>query len=137
MNFRPHAFPPFWHFQFLNSPAFLGSRFRPVRLSVTPWTVARQAPLSMGFSRQCWSGVLCPPSGREQTPVSLSPALAGGLFTTSATWEAPPTAPRSAYLFTLLLPSETFPVWEGPYWRAWTCFFPLLGLLALLTKLPH
>ena len=25
---------------------------------VTPWTIARQAPLSMGFSRQeCWSGL--------------------------------------------------------------------------------
>ena len=30
----------------------------PVRLFVTPWTVADQAPLSMGFSRQkCWSGL--------------------------------------------------------------------------------
>ena len=29
----------------------------PVRLFVTPWTVAHQAPLSMGFSRQeYWSG---------------------------------------------------------------------------------
>ena len=27
------------------------SRFSRVRLSATPWTVARQAPLSMGFSR--------------------------------------------------------------------------------------
>ena len=30
----------------------------------TPWTVAHQAPLSMGFSRQeYWSGLLCPPPG--------------------------------------------------------------------------
>ena len=29
-----------------------------VRLFVTPWTIAYQAPLSMGFSRQeCWSGL--------------------------------------------------------------------------------
>ena len=29
-----------------------------------PWTVAHQAPLSMGFSRQeYWSGLPCPPSG--------------------------------------------------------------------------
>ena len=29
-----------------------------VRLFATPWTVAHQAPLSMGFSRQeCWSGL--------------------------------------------------------------------------------
>ena len=33
----------------------------PVRLWVTPWTVAYQAPLSMGFSRQeYWSGVPLP-----------------------------------------------------------------------------
>ena len=31
---------------------------------MTPWTVARQAPLSMGFSRQeYWSGLPCPPPG--------------------------------------------------------------------------
>ena len=33
----------------------------PVRLFVTPWTAAHQAPLSMGFSRQeYWSGVPLP-----------------------------------------------------------------------------
>ena len=36
------------------------------RLVVTPWTVACQAPLSVGVSRQeYWSGVPCP------TPVDL------------------------------------------------------------------
>ena len=60
----------------------------------TPWTVALQAPLSMGFSRQeCWSGLPCPPPGDLPDPgiepESLkSPALVGKLFTTSATWEA-------------------------------------------------
>ena len=35
-----------------------------VRLFVTPWTVACQAPLSMGFSRQeYWSGLPCLPPG--------------------------------------------------------------------------
>ena len=35
-----------------------------VRLFVTPWTVARQAPVSMGFSRQeYWSGLLFPSPG--------------------------------------------------------------------------
>ena len=30
----------------------------------TPWTVAHQAPLSRGLSRQeYWSGLLCPPPG--------------------------------------------------------------------------
>ena len=32
-----------------------------VRLFVTPWTIAHQAPLSMGFPRQeCWSGLPFP-----------------------------------------------------------------------------
>ena len=35
-----------------------------VRLFVTPWTVAHQAPLSMGFSKQeYWSGLPFPPPG--------------------------------------------------------------------------
>ena len=47
----------------------------------------------MGFSRQeYWSGLPCPPPGDltnpGMDPDSLtSPALAGGFFTTSATWE--------------------------------------------------
>ena len=37
-----------------------------VRLLATPWTVAHQAPLSMGFSRQeYWSGLLLPSPGIE------------------------------------------------------------------------
>ena len=65
-----------------------------VRLFVIPWTVACQAPLSMGFSRQeYWSGLPFPsPRGLPDLgmePKSLtSPALAGWFFTTSTTWEA-------------------------------------------------
>ena len=53
-----------------------------------PWTVDRQAPLSVEFSRQeYWSGLPCPPLGDLPNPrikaVSLaSPLLLGGLFTT-------------------------------------------------------
>ena len=67
---------------------------------MTPWTLARQAPLSMGCSRQeYWRGVPWPPPRDPPNPgiepASLtSPALAGGLFTTSATWEAPALADR-------------------------------------------
>ena len=40
-----------------------------VRLFVTPWTVARQAALSMEFSRQeYWSGLPFPPSGDLPDP---------------------------------------------------------------------
>ena len=50
---------------------------------LTPRAVALQAPLSMRFSRPAgWRGLPCPPPG-DLTP----PALAGGLFATSATWE--------------------------------------------------
>ena len=66
------------------------SCFSRVPLFATPWTVARQAPLSMGFSRQEYrSGLPCPPPEELPDPGSLmslmSPALVGGFFTTSAT----------------------------------------------------
>ena len=57
------------------------------------WTVACQATLSIGFSRQEYqSGLPCPPledlSDPGIEPKSLmSLALAGELLTTSATWE--------------------------------------------------
>ena len=42
---------------------------RHVRLCATPWTVARQAPLSMGFSRQeHWSGLPFPSPGDLSDP---------------------------------------------------------------------
>ena len=59
------------------------------------WTVAHQAALSMGFSRQeYWSGFSGPPPGDLPDPgielaSLMSSALAGKFFTTSATWEAP------------------------------------------------
>ena len=69
--------------------------FSYVQLCAALWTVAHQAPLSMGFSRQeYWYGLpylpseVLPDPGVE--PVSLkSPALAGRFFTTGTTWEAP------------------------------------------------
>ena len=60
-----------------------------------PMDLACQATLSMGFSRQeYWSGLPCPPPGDLpdagiESGSLVSPALAGGFFTTSATWEAP------------------------------------------------
>ena len=65
--------------------------FSRVRLFATPLTVARQALLSMGISRQeYWSGLPCPPPGDLPNlgikPVTLmSSALAGGFFTASTT----------------------------------------------------
>ena len=46
-----------------------------VQLFATPWTVAQQASLSMGFSKQqYWSGLLCPPAGIFPTQ-GLNPCL--------------------------------------------------------------
>ena len=58
-----------------------------VQLFVILWTVAHQAPLSMGFSRQEYcSGLPCPPPGNLPNPgmepmSRMSPALAGRFFT--------------------------------------------------------
>ena len=60
---------------------------------LTPWIVALQAPLSMGFSRQeYWSGLPFPPLVNLPDPWILnthlwSLAFSGGFFTTSSTWE--------------------------------------------------
>ena len=58
------------------------------------WTIAHKVPLSLGFSRhEYWGGFPCPPPedlpdpGMETTS-PVSPALEGGVFTTSTAWEA-------------------------------------------------
>ena len=67
--------------------------FSHVQLFASLGTVAHQAPLSMGFSREEHrSGSLYPPprelpNPRIELASSMSPALAGRFFTTNATWE--------------------------------------------------
>ena len=65
-----------------------------VQLFVIPWTVACQAPLSMGFSRQeYWHGLPLPSPGDLPDP-GIKPTsfyvshVAGRFFTTGTTWEA-------------------------------------------------
>ena len=72
---------------------FVPSHFSRVWHIVTLWIVARQAPLSKGFSRQeYWSGLPCPPPrnlpdpGIEPKSLKL-PALVDRFFTTHATWK--------------------------------------------------
>ena len=70
------------------------SCFSHVLLFATPWIVAHQAPLPMGFSRQeYWRGLPFPTPGYLPDPVIepvslMSPALAGRFFTVSTTREA-------------------------------------------------
>ena len=70
------------------------SHFSRVQLFATLWTVACQAPLSMGFSRQeYWGGWPFPPPrdlpdpGIEPAPPE-SPALAGRSFPTEPPGES-------------------------------------------------
>ena len=68
------------------------SHFSCVWFFASLWTVAHQAPLSMGFSRQeHWSGLPCPPPGdlphpRMESASLTSPALASRFYITSAMW---------------------------------------------------
>ena len=63
------------------------SCFTHIRLFVNQWTVAHQAPLSMGLSRQgYWSESPCPPPGESSWPrdrncVSSNSCMAGWFFT--------------------------------------------------------
>ena len=70
------------------------SCFSPVQLFVTLWSIACQAPLSMGFSRQeYWSGIAMPSSGgssrpRDGTRVSYVSCIGKRVLYHHATWEA-------------------------------------------------
>ena len=106
------------------------SHFSHVQLFATWWTIVLQAPLSMGFYRQeYWSELPCPPA-RELPHLEIepvSPALIGGFFTISATWEA---SSRHDQLFLNLQPLPL----SGGWWvglknpklliRAWSFWWP-------------
>ena len=71
-------------------------------LFVTPGTVARQAPLSMGFSRQeYWSGLPFLSPGNLPNPGTepKSPALAGRFFTIEPPWK-----PQGLFFVRALIP---------------------------------
>ena len=70
------------------------------QLFVTPWIIACQVSLSMGFPRQeYWSGLSFPPLGDLPDPgiENVSPALAGGFFTTE-----PPEKPIYSSMYILI-----------------------------------
>ena len=59
-------------------------------LSTCFWTIAHQAPLSMGFSRQeHWRGLPCPPPGDLPDPGVQPASLTSPALTTSTTRKAP------------------------------------------------
>ena len=94
------------------------SFFSHAQFFLIPGTVTRQASLSMGFSRQDYlSGLPCShpgdlPNSWIKTASLTSPALAGRVFTTNATWEA-----RYKVLidcWSLSLPTISNPIDWGP-----------------------
>ena len=81
---------------------------------MTLWTVARQAPLSMGFSRhEDWSGLPCPSPGDLPDPgiklASLGfPALADGIFTIVSPWKPSESSNENSILLLLNITHNTF-----------------------------
>ena len=105
---------------------------------MTPWTVAHQAPLSMGFSRQeYWNGLPFPSPGDLPDPgiEPESPALAGRFFTAE-----PLLGSLQNQMFSHSSGSQkpNIEVSAGPpsLWRLWekmlTCLFQLPGWPAIL-----
>ena len=98
---------PFSHErQLSHSCAVVLSCLSHVRLFETPWTVARQAPLSIGFSRQeYWRGSPCPLPGNLPNP---------GIETRSPTLQAdslpskPPGKPKNTGVGSLSLLQGSF-----------------------------
>ena len=109
---------------FNSSPyPFVVSLLSRVQLFATPWTVARQAPLFMGFPRQeYWTGLLFLYPGDFPHPEikPTSPALAGGFFTTEPPGKSPHLVllkHRSDRVPFLLAPSTSCS-WQSAGW--WT-----------------
>ena len=112
--------------------ACMFSHFSRVRLFVTLWTVAHQAPLSKEFSRQeDWRGLPFP-SPRDLPNLEIKlvsdfvSCIAGGFFTHWATWEA-------LYSITLTKMRNSFGK-EGSKIGSVLLFFCLLGSRCLLDK---
>ena len=85
-----------------------------VQLFVIPWTLAHQAPLSMGFSRQdCWSELPFPSPGTFST------------FLPSSGPEAEPTTPALA-----CKPCTTEPPGKPNFYTDRMCYFKINGSLS-------
>ena len=80
-----------------------------VWLFVTPWTVACQAPLSMGFSRQeYWSRLPCPPPGDLPLDLNLVSCIAGRFLYHLSHKGSPQTAINHSNFLSLSLWKEIF-----------------------------
>ena len=81
------------------------------RLFANPWTVARQAPLSMGFSRQeYWSGLPWPPPGDLSNP---GIKLSSPTLQVDSLPSEPPRNPKNTGVGSLSLLQGIFPTQES------------------------
>ena len=81
----------------------------PVRLFATPWTIAHQVPLPLGFPKQeYWSGLPFPPPGNLPHPgiEPASPALTGGFVTIE-----PSTKSLNLWIWGYAIQPVTFHLW--------------------------
>ena len=84
-----------------------------VRIFVTPWTVADQAPSSMGFSRQeHWSGLPFPSPG-DLSDAGLEPGSSA--LQADALPSKPPGKPAVSAGWREILPSDVERA-QGPFW---------------------
>ena len=105
------------------------SRFTYVWLFATLWTVALQAPLSMGFSRQeYWSGLPCPspghlPNPRIEPTSSAAPALQEDSLLLSH--QGSPGARRLSFYLASLSPHVACEVTKAVSYIFRGCLFPI------------
>ena len=99
-----------------------------VQLFLTLWTVARQAPLSMEFSRQeCWSSLPFPPAGDLPNPgmeptSPESPSLAGGFFTAEPPRKSDLHVGRClSHFFSAEVKSKLHAQWHGKCFKTHLC----------------
>ena len=106
----------------------------------TPWTVAHQAPLFMGFCRQVyWSGLAAPSPGDFPDPSiePLSPVLAGRFFTTK-----PPGKPIWLWIVVVIQSPSRVHLFVTPWTAAhqaflsFTIFWSLLKLMSIESVMP-
>ena len=104
-----------------------------VRLFVTPWTVACQAPLSMGLSKQeYWSGLPFPPPGNLPHPgiKPRSPALQADSLLSE-----PPGKPQKEYGIRRMVGSlQSIWSWDYVCGQKWGCnglhgLYPMIYML--------
>ena len=123
--------------------------FSHTQIFVTLKIVAHQAPLPMGFSRQeYWSGLPWPlpgdlPDPGIEPPSLISPALAGGFFTTGTTWEAQTSHVNSFIVLkvrspSLVLVAEIKVLVEScSLWKLWEKSIPCLFWLLKAAVIPQ